>query len=219
MDVNPIITESEIDNLEQSILEKLNIPTGDAPAPAEGDAPVTVTAKPKKAEKHTKIDLINDIMKVEAENGGEVTDEKKLKRMTKQELEKHLAESLNRKLAPIVGVSPQASKVDSALAVRSLNNFNLLAVHLLEQTSINFKDKTAGVALLEGWTKKTREMEKELADVFRAIIEKYGNSVQQYMDPLVQYAMVMTTTASMVVAENYGKKKPQSEDGSSSHTE
>lgn len=191
------------EDIEKAILEKLNI--SDTKTPESEPQPVQSHAAPKR---YTKQQIINDIMKMEKENGREVS-EKDLKKMRKDELEAMLGKSVNTKLNTIIQ-GPQT--VDSNVAVSSLSNLNTLVVFMLEETSKSFKDKTAGVALLEGWTTKVKSMKEELDAVFKAIIEKYGNSMQQYLDPFIQYTMIMSGSAGLVISENYQKKKQKLED-------
>ena len=193
-----VITSKETEEIQNEILSKLGI----------DDVQEKPVVQPVTQKKHTKNELIADIMKLEKEAGHE-PDEKKYKRMTKNELEKTLADIISKKILPSI---TEAATKPNALAVRSLNNANMLLVRVLEESSKGFKDKTAGVALLEGWTEQVKKMETEMNEVFTNILAKYGNNVEKYLDPLAQYFMIMMSSAGVVCASNYSKKKEKSEE-------
>jgi hypothetical protein len=216
--MNPeAILDSEIQEMEKTIISEFQ------PQPAEDGEKIPPPPKEKAKKPFTKAELIKDILDLETKIGGEISDEKKLRRLTKTELEKHMAEIINgqatknpyaQSLAPLPDI-PEAKAGaegnDTKIAIRTLNNINLTLVAIAENLSISFKEKTAGIELLKGWTNKVKNMDSELNEVFAMILQKYGANIQKYVDPLASYAIIMMSSASVVVNENYREKKKDSE--------
>ena len=90
------------------------------------------------------------------------------------------------------------------MAVKSLYNLNVITAHTIERLTGHFEDNI-GVSL-EGWTKNLcKEREVELKACLKEIIEKHGDQVKKYMDPLAIYLMLIVTSASETIAINAKK--------------
>lgn len=207
-DIDQII-EEEVKIVENKILE--NTKEVDATEPQS-----------RQSSKKTKLEIMEDINKLERAAGFEETPNSKLRRLTKPELMKLLGEIINKSTGEIqpakddkffVPASEIEQKKEESRA-QSLNDmaasmcqFNMILVSVLEGISESFKSKTDGIALLGGWSDNVRKMTPELKMVFAEMIRKYGTSVARFTDPLITYAVLMGGTAGDVLITNINKKK------------
>jgi len=228
------LLEQEKQNIEKDILEKYN---GAGPTPSisckdmgdeneKGEANET-EHKEKEPDllKKKKFDLIEDLIKLHQEAGVELTiSETKLKRMTKQEIIKLIANFMNREIGGSGGEVAQTSEKGREgpqmeldpeklhLAAEGIFMLNLALVSTLETASIKLKDKTSGIALLENWTTRVNDKKKELLIIFSMLYKDYKVEFDRYLSPAVQYAIVMLQTGATCAIENYNKKKKDTKD-------
>lgn len=211
MDNIDAIIEEETRIIEEKILQKNQ-------EPQQSDAPAIIDNK------KTKNSIIEDINKIEELAGLPVTPANKLKRNTKDELMKIMAELLNKTGSgePIMpSAEPdkffagpeeikqhkKAEGPDVSTMAKHMVVYNELIVKVLESLSIKYRDYFDGAPLLEGATESIKRVNPELQMTFELMIKKYGNSVTQYVDPFLMYGSIMLTSLAPVAAENLLKKK------------
>ncbi len=214
------LLEKEKEEIVEEILEK-NKPI------------VNETVKKDKEAKKTKTDLIIEFMDLQEKGGKILYKEHQLKRQTKQEILKHLAEYANDVLINKEPSSVQSSeshigdpaKVESTPAVQNgaldpnqmnmiaegLFNMNLALVSTLETSSVYFKDKTGDIALLANWSEKVVNKRQQFMEVFKQIYAKHRLEMDKYMSPVVLYGVLMTQSAAEAVYSNVQEKKKRSE--------
>ena len=172
---------------------------------------ITEKEEPKKrGKKPRKKELIESIKKAYEQLGEECDSNRQLSRTKITILEKKLADATSRLTHKIMDAKKTekqkeyVSKIPDDMAVRSLYNLNVIASNTIEKL-VNHFGEDSGVSL-EGWTKNLcKEREEELKACLKEIIEKHGDQVKQYMDPMAIYLMLIVTTASETIAVNAKK--------------
>jgi hypothetical protein len=243
-DINQIL-DNEIIEIENKILEKVNNDINSyssiSPNTEKGEETFSLNSDKGKEEidssylsniseddinlekeiKKTKSEIIQDIQIVEQKLGIEISQESKLKRLTKKDLLKKLAEYINSPESYMKTEAkpeqPQNNNNNVAIGeteyyAKTLVQMNARMVGLFEALSISYKDKTMGVELLEGWSENINRAESELQIVFTEMVKKYGVNIKRYIDPVTHYGMIMTSSAMLCVATNVQKKKKKSLD-------
>lgn len=211
------LLESEKNAIENKIYEKVATPVETNEIKENSDA--------KNLKGKTKADLIIDLQNLEKATGLEITDEKKLKRWTKQELLKRIGDILAGSVQTVDGegkkkedvdpkdvkqIPPESLRDDINLCANGLYRMNLMVSALLENTSIVLKEKTGDIPVLSGFCMKIEEQKPILIDVFKEIYLKYKDELKTVVSPISQYGIIMTTTAMSVASENIAKKKKPS---------
>ena len=112
-----------------------------------------------------------------------ISDEKKLIRLTKNQLIKLLAETMNKSSGEnrengennIQDVNDSLKPVngDREYYAKTLTQLNYRLVNFCEALSIGFKDKTLGIELLAGWSQNVKSAETELHEIFLKIVCMY----------------------------------------------
>lgn len=213
-----IVSKEELEKLEQDILKQ---------APNVQPEDNIVEAKPTKKKdasgvafvdnlppKCTKKMIQDDIVKVCKELGKKPPTVRWFKSSKKAVLEEHL-KKLVAELAEKATVGKLQEKKreqmlkdpSSSLEVRSLYNANFLACNLLEKVSVAVKDKTFDIALLEGWCEEISNNREQLCIIYAELLDKYGNQITQFVDPVAKLGIVMVTSAAAAVVKNVKKKK------------
>lgn len=218
MDDIDFLLEEEKRNIEEDILKKH---TND-----KEEADIT-DSKPKSQDlnKKKKSDLINEFLKLQEVSGGGEWDEKKLKRLNKDEIIKLIANFMNAKInetetkiieneetgkPEIVEIKKEGLTGEKLLLVsEGLFQINLAFAGLLESGSVYFKNRTYDIALLENFTRKLENRKKDLIIIFSQIYCDYKAELDKYLSPLVQYSIVMFQSASTTIIENLDKKKKE----------
>lgn len=214
-DINFLLDE-EKKNIEEDILKKH---TADK---EEINEPIN---KPENLNKKKKSDLINEFLKLQEVSGGGEWDEKKLKRLNKDEIIKLIANFMNAKMnetetkiienaetgkPEIIEIQKEGLSGEKLLLVsEGLFQINLAFAGLLESGSVYFKNRTYDIALLENFTKKLENRKKDLIIIFSQIYCDYKAELDKYLSPLVQYSIVMFQSASTTIIENLDKKKKE----------
>ncbi len=215
------LLESEKNAIENKIYENVAAPKNENEIKESGDV--------KNLKGKTKTDLIEDLQNLEKATGLEITDAKKLKRWTKQELLKRIGDILSGSVQVVDGegkkkedkpfsqgeedlkpINPESLKDDINICANALYRMNLMVSALLENTSVALKDKTGGIPVLSGFCGKLEEQKPIMIDLFKDIYLKYKDELKTVVSPLSQYGIIMGTTAMSVASENLAKKKMQS---------
>lgn len=179
----------------------------------------------EEVKKKTKTDIIDDIRKLEVELGLKPQTDNKLKRLTKQELLRNLANMMNENFHKTQVEEQIKEEIQEQKNEVIQNNSKQVAVGLfmmhslvlegLEALSINYKSKTQDIALLEGASEKNKAAKENLIKVFEQIYLKYNTQIDTYLNPMIQYAIITSSILVSSAAENIKKKKLNSETPSS----
>jgi hypothetical protein len=167
--------------------------------------------------KQTKTDIIDDIRALEVQLGIKPQTDNKLKRLTKQELLKNLANMMNENFhktqveEQIKEVQEEEKKEavmnNSKQVAHGLFMMHSLVIEGLEALSINYKSKTQDIPLLDGAGEKNKAAKENLVKVFEAIYLKYNIQIDTYLNPMIQYAIITSSILVSSAAENIKKKK------------
>jgi len=82
---------------------------------------------------------------------------------------------------------------------------------LMEKGSEMVKEKTYGIALLEGMVQRMESTREELLDILRRIYLEHKEVIMKYLSPTSLYIAYMTKTMVFTGLSNLSKKKMQSE--------
>lgn len=194
--------------------EKNNDDTADKPDNSMTEIKKDSNPEPEKKSKKKrprKKELIESLKKAYEKLGDEVPSNRKLSRTRVKILEKQLADATSRLTNKIIETKQSneqkenISKIPNDMAVKSLYNLNVITAHTIEKLTGHFGEDY-GVSL-DGWTKNLcKEREEELKACLKEIIDKHGDQVKQYMDPIAIYLMLVITSASETIAINTKKK-------------
>jgi len=205
--------DKEISFIEDSILKEN--PTAD-------DSPSVPISRPKALDDNiqisTKDSIKIDICKLHKALNKLPPQKTFLNRSKKAELQDHLKKLMAEVAEQASGakmiedrnkrkIKQMVDNPEGSIECRSLYNANFILCNMLEKLSISLKDKTFNIAILEGWSSNISENKKELLIIYGEIIEKYGESVALYVDPLAKLAMVLISSATVTVANNVRSKK------------
>lgn len=178
--------------------------------------------------KKKKAELIEDFMKMQAEAGREDYTEKNLKRMTKPEIIKLIANFMNteimekaseteKKIIEGEDGKPEIIEVPKnelsseklQLVAEGIFAINFALCSVMETASTQFKSKTWDIPLLEKWTEKVSGKKKELIIIFTQMYIDYKAEFDKYLSPVVQWSIIMMQTGAQTVLENVKKKKSE----------
>jgi len=226
-----MLLDSEIREMENSILEKQSTDKKEVRIEESKDEIPEAPPKPAKAKSPTKPQLIENYQKLAQESGREIESEARLQRMTKSELTKKIAELMNQEIG---GESPpaEAEKIAGDIQLmkqESMQQFNPEKLNLVAESIFNMnlafcsiietgtnhpiiKDKTFGVAALEGWTSKVYSNKTRLVEIFRLMYADYKETFDKYLSPVVQWSIVMIQTGTETAITNFKKKREESKD-------
>lgn len=224
------LLDEEIKNIQNNVAEKYehltthqdeNIPHSDE----KSEKSEKLDEEEKETKKKTKTDIIDDIRKLEVELGLKPQTDNKLKRLTKQELLRNLANMMNENFHKTQVEEQIKEEIQEQKNEVIQNNSKQVAVGLfmmhslvlegLEALSINYKSKTQDIALLEGASEKNKAAKENLIKVFEQIYLKYNTQIDTYLNPMIQYAIITSSILVSSAAENIKKKKLNSETPSS----
>lgn len=217
-DINFLLDE-EKKNIEEDILKKH---TADK---EEINEPIN---KPENLNKKKKSDLINEFLKLQEVSGGGEWDEKKLKRLNKDEIIKLIANFMNAKINETetkIFENPETGKPEIVelpknemtgeklnLIAHGIFSINMALVQICETGSNYLKDKTYGISVLEGWSGKINDRKQDLIIIFSQLYFQYKDEFDKYLSPFSQYLIIMAQSATSTAIENLKKKKePQNE--------
>lgn len=163
----------------------------------------------------SKAELIQKYYEMCKVAGREPIAESKLKRFTKAEITKLMAEIMNQEIAG-EKVAKKEDGREERIAEMNPENLNLMAeglfqmnlafCSLLETGSEFIKEKTYDVALLKGWADKISERRAALINIFKQIYADYKETIDKVLSPIVQWTIVMGQTGTSVMFENIQKK-------------
>lgn len=186
---------------------------------------IEIEIKPVDPLKKKKADLIDDFLKLQEENGVIKIERKKLERMTKgviiKEIANYMNEAMTSSLPRKEGEEEEKEQEQEQLTELNPNQLELVSIglfqmnqvliSLLETGSHYAKDKTGGIAVLEGWANNSLKKREQFIAVFRLIYKDYKVQLDKYLSPVVQYAILMGNSAAEVIVTNVKKKKENSE--------
>lgn len=199
------LLESEKEEIEDSILKKFN---------REEVVPITLDVNQKK--KH---EIIEDIHKIQKELNLEITPESKLKRKTKPELIKIMAEIMNKQIEPEPETATEEEKTERTENMLGLITENMFTIHSMlvgfgETASESLKHKTNDVSILKGISERNQKKKPQLLEIFKAMYGKYKSEMDQFLTPLAMYVMAVSTLVVETATDNMIKKKENSSEDS-----
>jgi hypothetical protein len=180
----------------------------------------------------TKRELIEDYLELQKSQGVETHTEAELKKLTKPEILKLVAEFANKSLEP--KLEPKAPRVEEPgvegelkkesppelsidpIAMRfdliagGMFNLNMALFSCLETGSFYLKDRTGDVALLEDLTKNSMAKREAFIVVFKQIYRDYKEELDVYLSPVSQYAILTTQVITETIFKNVACKKKNS---------
>jgi hypothetical protein len=205
-ETKPLPTEQQISNLtdDKGKEEKEVFPPDFVlPEPKPADAPKPEPPKTKDA-------LVKSILELQSVTGkGDLTDSK-LRRMKKAELEVTLAGLYNKaseKAQERTGNALTDLEADSNVIVENLFLINMMMVSMMEKGSDMIKERTYGVALLEGMTGQVKSTKDELMTILLRIYKDHFEILKKFATPTALYLGYMAKTAGLTVMTNLEKKK------------
>ena len=167
-----------------------------------------------------KYELISDVRNLEEKLGKEVTAESKLNRLTKVQLSKKLAELMNESiLGEKVEENESEERIQVTANMSGIIAENMYAIHSvlisgLEVGVNSLSDKTGGIELFKGLSKKNEDRKNQFIPVFRQLYEKYKNQIDDYVNPVALYIAMIGGMCTETAVSNYSKKKTNSEEES-----
>jgi hypothetical protein len=228
-----MLLDNEIKEIENTILEKQNPPmelkdNGKLEIP--NVPPLQSKIGETKVKMPTKTELIDNYIKLGQVSNYEIESEARLKRMTKNELTKKIAELMNRELGgqqltsnPGEGeiaediqrmkagekpkLSTQQTTEQLSFITECLFQFNMTLCVALENGSELIKHKTNNTALLEGWSSKIMERKAHLITIFNQIYADHKDTIDVYLSPIAQWVTLMFMTGGITIASNIKKKQ------------
>lgn len=186
--------------------------------------------KEKEVEQPTKLkcELIADFIGLQKTQGNIVYNEKKLKKLTKPEIIKLIAEFSNNVLSnetengtePFSNESGIENLPDATAVVAQkfeligtgIYNLNLAMMSMLETGSVIFKERTGDVAVLENLTKSIERRREAYIGVFKQLYSQYKNELDIYLTPLSMYCMLTSQVIIETIALNVAQKKKESKE-------
>lgn len=179
-----------------------------------------------KSLKKSKIQLINEFLELQKtvakkDDKGEYIfehTETQLKKLTKPEIIKLIAEYANRKIetgftekleSSAAEVSKDPSKplpIEDLMAL-GMHNMNMCALSILEATGGAFKHKTGDFNLLEDLTLEAEKKREAFLIIFKQIYKEHANEINTYLSPFVQYGIILTQCCTTTILKNATKKK------------
>ena len=118
------------------------------------------------------------------------------------DLNKKLAEKANKISKEIVSISAGSNTcgISDDSAADALYNVNLIMTQFIENCAIIGREHEVTkdyVPNLDGLTKRIQQEEKkkQLKETLKRIIERYGQNIKPYLNPLCDYAMIMISCA------------------------
>lgn len=222
-----MLLDSEINKIQEDILGSQS---------NEEKTPTEAKPEQPKVKKLTKSELVEQYIKLGSAANVEIESEARIKRMTKTELTKKIAELMNRELGgasytpaeefenpfnePPIGDTkehprrqPQVMSPEQLnLVAEGLFQMNAALCSLFESGSHAIKSKTYNVALLENWTQNVYNKKTELVCIFKQMYVDYKDVFDKYLSPMVQWTMIMIQTGTITVFNNLKKKKESSKE-------
>jgi hypothetical protein len=208
------LLDSEIQDLEKNLHDKYGKQEIIEELPQTENKNVEA---PEINKKTTKAQLISNYIELCNAAKLEYEPENKLKRYTKQELIKKIADVMNFKIADVPlnetairDEKPQQIELNPEklnLVAEGLFQMNIALCSVFETGSQYIKHKTYDVAVLENWTMKVAGKHNELVNIFRQMYMDYKETFDKYLSPVVQWSVIMLQTSATTVIENIKKKK------------
>lgn len=183
-----------------------------------------------KSLKKSKIQLINEFLELQKtvakkdEKGDYILEhtEYNLKKLTKPEIIKLIAEYANKKLSndfteKIESATSQVSKDPSKplpiedLMALGMHNMNMCVLSILEATGNAFKHKTGDFNVLEDLTGEAEKKREAFLVIFKQIYKDHATEINTYLSPLVQYGIILTQCCTTTIIKNCTKKKEVAE--------
>jgi hypothetical protein len=170
--------------------------------------------------KLTKAELVSEFIKLQEtqlKDGEQVEfPEHLVKRMTKNEIIKKIANFVNKKVGEsFTKTTIPAANIDMDLMMATgIYNMNLCMIKILETLGHQFKHKTQNVNILEDLSHDIETRREAFILVFQQIYKSHKTEIDTYMSPLAQYVLLTGQCASTTVHRNISKKKEESSDTS-----
>ena len=218
------ILDSEKKQIEVKILEAVEAKQHIEEAKKESEKDIQ-----QKSLKKPKATLISEFIELQKtvctkdKDGLEILEypESALKKLTKPEIIKLIANYANRKIETnflpdvktLIDVNASPAKANMSLEdlmALGMHNMNICALSILEVGGHLLKEKTGNFNLLENLPKEAEERKEAFMVVFRQIYKENQEQVNMYLSPIVQYGILLSQCATITICKNTVKKKEDS---------